>query len=102
MNFKKYLWGPAQNNGLVKLRARPRRILSEEKSWPKHYLSPIAIKETCPRSNSSSDITKSGSRARPNHCSSSSKHIKKNKTQNISWKAATTTLNVSQPLSWPH
>ena len=54
-----------KNNGLVQIQARPRSVLSEEKSQIKHCSGPITIKEACPRSNSSSDTTKSDQRPRP-------------------------------------
>ena len=72
------LWGPAQNNRLAGLWARPRTRPSEETSWPRQSLfRPTEAKKTCLRSNSSSDIAKSGSKVRPSHCSPSSKHVKK-------------------------
>ena len=102
-SFEGLLWGPAQNNKLVGPQARPRTSLSKEMPWPRQSLfRPTRAKRTCPRSNSSSDTTKSRSKVRPNHCSPPSKYIKGKETQNISAKAATTTLNVSQLLSWLH
>ena len=44
--------------GYSQIQARPRSVLSEEKPRMKHYSIPINAKEACPRSNSSSDITK--------------------------------------------
>ena len=97
------MWGPAQNNRLAGPRARSRTSPSEEISLPRQSLfRPIGAKRTCPRSNSSSDIAKSGSKVRPSYCSPPSKYVKRKETQNISAKAATTTLNASQLLSWPH
>ena len=49
-----------------------------------------------------SDTAKSGAKVHPNHYSPSSKYVKRKETRNISAKAATTTLNALQLLSWPH
>ena len=65
-----------RNNGLFQIQARPRSVLSEEKPRMKHYSIPINAKEACPRSNSSSDITKPRRGTLPSHFSSSSQHIK--------------------------
>ena len=79
------------------------RSSSEETSWPKQSLfRPTGAKRTCPRSNFASNTAKSGSKARPNHYSPFSKYVKRKKTRDISAKAATTTLNALQLLSWPH
>ena len=76
---------------------------SEESAWPKQSLfRPIGAKRTCPSSNFSSDIAKSRSKARSSHYNPSSKYVKRKETRDILAKAATTTLNASQLLSWPH
>ena len=72
------MWGPAQNNKLAGPWARPRTRPSEETSWPRQSLFRLTeAKKMCSRSNSSSDIAKSGLKVRPSHCSTSSKHVKK-------------------------
>ena len=63
---------------------------------------PTGVKRTRPRSHSSSDVPKSGSKVHPSYCNLPSKHVKRKETQNILAKAATTTLNAPQLLSWPY
>ena len=97
MLYIKLVWGSAQNNRLAGLWARPRRHRG-----PDSLFRPTWAKRTCLRSNSSSDIAKSGSKVRSSYCSPPSKYVKIKETQNISAKAVTTTLNAPQLLSWPH
>ena len=98
-SFEGLLWGPAQNNKLAGPWARPRTILSEETSRPVIPAQANWAKKTRPRSNSSLDVPESRSMMHPSYCSPHPKRIKRKKTQNISAKAITTTLNAPQLLS---